>query len=167
MAGYSSLSLIERYIVTFGGRNRDKLAEELKDSSVDYRYRLLMNARGTLEIDNTTYTVLHSAVSSIDLTIIEYMLTGFSANQKYDVLKTQFSFERTALHTAARYSGHISILKYLLSNLSQQQTYDLLKIQDENGETPLHLAASYKRVSRIYTLIFNKLHFVRDAVQNS
>ena len=144
---------------------RDRLRELLKNKSVDTRYELLMNVRGSSGIntgrlfkllgmpaERSTLTGIHSAAIANDVETVRYMLDNFSAYQKYDVVKIQDSNKYTALHYAAE-RGYTSIINYLLSNLSQQQKYDLLKIQDGDGNTALHRAAINKKVETVQAII--------------
>ena len=150
-------TVLRRYIDNFGREGRDRLRKLLNNESVDARYELLMNVRGStgrsaaligliiVALERGALAGIHAAAWADDVETVRYMLDNFSAYQKYDVVKIQDSNEYTALHYAAE-RGYTSIINYLLSNLSQQQKYDLLKTQDDDGDTPLHTAAINKKV---------------------
>ena len=108
-----------------------------------------MNVRGDKYSDNTGP---HRAALYNDLETMKYMLEGFTADEKYDVLKIQDSIGSSALHFAAG-NGYSSIITYLLTDLSQQQKCNLLQLQDNDGNTPLHYAASNQKSEAVQAIL--------------
>ena len=141
---------LRRYISSFSV-DRNSLGELLKNESVDKRFELLVSLKGMTEVFNT-WTVLHRGTIADDLETIMYMLSDFSPNQIYDLVKIQKSDKWTALHIAAA-NGHTAIMNFLLSDLSQRQRYDLLKLQTPNGDTTLHKAAINKEAETVRAII--------------
>ena len=143
---------LKKYIDSLGSDGKEELRQLLQQTSSVDRYSLLMNVRGDKLNGNTGP---HIAAGCNDLETIKYMLEGFTADEKCDVLKIQNSDGTSALHYAA-VNGRSSIIHYLLTDLSQQQKYNLLQLQDKDGETPLHRAAS-KRKSEVVQAILTSL----------
>ena len=129
--------------------SENKLKMLLQTTSVNSRYCLLMNVRGT---NCNMHTGLHRGSVNNDLESLRYMLSGFNSDQIYDVLKIQTSYGSAPLHFAA-FFGSSSIITYLTTCLSQQQKYNLLWMQDSDGDTALHKAASQKNLETVKVIL--------------
>ena len=139
---------LKKYIDSESADGKEELRQLLQQTSSVDRYSLLMNVRG----DKYGNTGPHRAAWWNDLETMKYMLEGFTADEKYDVLNIQGYTGISALHNAAAI-GCSSIITYLLTDLSQQQKYNLLQLQKEDGDTPLHVAAYQQNPEAIQAIL--------------
>ena len=147
MATYNNeLSNVLRSYINLG-ESKERLKQLLQTTPAAIRYDLLMTIRGSC-----SYTGLHRGSRLNELKIIKHMINGFTAYQKYTILKSQDIYRNTALHDAA-YNGDSPLLVHLLTDLSEQQKYNLLTMQNSSGSSPLHLAAHGQKTEVVSAIL--------------
>ena len=98
----------------------------LEGFTIDHKYNVLKIQGGV--------SALHYAASSGFSSIITYLLTDLSQQQKYNLLQLQNKYGDTPLHRAASQQKPEAV-QAILTSLSPQQQIQLLNIKNKKGQT--------------------------------
>ena len=104
MSAYSKeLEIALKKYIDNRADGKEELRQLLQQTPSVDRYSLLMNVRGDKYSSNTGPQI---AAGYNDLETMKCMLEGFTADEKYDVLKIQNSYGISALHYAELMAIH-------------------------------------------------------------
>lgn len=83
------------------------------------------------------YAYVNVTKSTCDTTELYNLLHLMHAEERYNLLKTQYGSGYTILHVAAA-RGDTRTVRYVLEFVTQDQRYELLRIQDSSSDTAIH-----------------------------